>query len=232
MILLPSTTPPAKALTSLDHRIEAAIGHSVDRLWKYHDRGLLDEPLSRLAAAHRALSDAERGVTFYRVLLERLASGELAVDQALFTRIDRTVAQLKDATTTRDTRQDHAVAALEPLEAAVPARATAGGVDLIAHEFAALLAISQGAKLHQHLQTGRMSVVTASGVRVAHPVFQRLEEAELVVRDTSHPLHAGQPVSLTDSGRTTVTGTGRPPAATATPAPRVGSWPAASTRSR
>lgn len=229
---MPSITPPTRALTSLDHRVEAAIGHSVDLLWKHQDRGLLDEPLSRLAEAHRALSDAERGVTFYRVLLQRLASGELPVDRDLFKRIDRTVAQLKDATATRDACRDHAVAVLEPLEAAAPARATAGGVDLIAHEFAALLAISQGAKLHQHLQTGRMSVVTASGVRVAHPVFQRLEEARLVVRDTSHPLHAGQPVSLTDSGRTTVTATGRPPAATATPALRVGSWPAASTRSR
>lgn len=230
MISLPSITPPAKALTSLDHRVEAATGHSIDRLWTYQDRGLLDEPLSRLAEAHRSLADAERGVTFYRVLLQRLASGELAVDQDLFTRIDRTVAQLKDATATRDSCQDLAVAVLEPLEAANPVAAEAGA-ELIAHEFAALLAISQGAKLHQHLQTGRMSVVTASGVRVAHPVFQRLEEAGLVVRDTSRPLHAGQPVSLTDSGRTTVTGAARP-AATAAPAPRMGSWPAAPTRTR
>ncbi|MFF3088669.1 hypothetical protein ACFVRB_27015 [Streptomyces nojiriensis] len=225
MILLPSITPSAKALTSLDHRIEAAIGHSINRLWKYHDRGLLDEPLSRLAEAHRTLSDAERGVTFYRVLLQRLASGELPVDEALFARIDRTIAHLKDATVTRDARQDHAVAVLEPLEASAPARATAAGADLIAHEFAALLAISQGAKLHQHLQTGRMSVVTASGVRVAHPVFQRLEDAGLVIRDVSHPLHAGQPVLLTDSGRATVTGTTRAPATTAAPAPQAGSWP-------
>lgn len=231
MIPLPSITPQAKALTSLDRRVEVAIGHTIDDLWTYHDRGLLDEPLSRLAEAHRSLSDAERGVTFYRVLLQRLASGELPFDQDLFTRIDRTVAQLKDATAERDTRQDQAVAVLEPLEAAHPAASVTAGADLIAHEFAALLAISQGAKLHQHLQTGRMSVVTASGVRVAHPVFQRLEEAGLVVRDTSRPLHAGQPVSLTESGRTTVTGTARP-SVSAAPAPRVGSWPAPSPRSR
>ncbi|WP_405421476.1 hypothetical protein [Streptomyces erythrochromogenes] len=228
---MPPTTPPTKALTSLDHRVEAVIGDSVDRLWKHHDSGLLDEPLTRLAEAHRALSSAERDVTFYRVLLHRLASGELPVDQHLFVRIDRTIAQLKDATTTRDSRQARAVTVLEGLEAAAPARATAHGADLTAHEFAALLAISQGAKLHQHLQTERMSVVTASGVRVAHPLYQCLEDARLVVRDTSRPVHAGQPISLTDTGRTTLTGTARPPAA-ATPAPRAGSWPVASVRFR
>ncbi|MFJ7589496.1 hypothetical protein ACIQZO_19370 [Streptomyces sp. NPDC097617] len=199
-------------------------------MWKHHDRGLLDEPLHRLAEAHRSLAEAETGVTFYRVLLGRLASGELAVDQALFIRIDRTVAQLKDATAIRDARHDVMVAGLEPLEAANP-RVAATGADLLASEFAALLAISQGAKLHQHLQTGRLAVVTGSGVRVPHPVFQRLEEAELVVRDTSHPLHAGQPVSLTDSGRTTLTGPARP-AAAVVPPPRVGSWPAPPARSR
>ncbi|WP_328971536.1 hypothetical protein [Streptomyces sp. NBC_00239] len=221
-----------KALTSLDHRVEVAVGYSVDLLWAHHDRGLLDGPLTHLAEAHRALSNAERDVTFYRVLLQRLASGELQVDQHLFARIDRTVTQLKDAVAIRDTRQAEALAGLESLEAAAPVRITAEGKDLLAHEFAALLAISQGARLHQHLQTGRMSVVTASGVRVAHPLYQRLEEAHLVARDTSHPLHAGQPISLTDAGRTTLTGTSRPPAATPTSAPRVGSWPATSGRSR
>ncbi|MER5567189.1 hypothetical protein ABT083_13395 [Streptomyces goshikiensis] len=209
-----------------------AVGHSVDRLWAHHDRGLLDEPLTRLVEAHRALSNAERDVTFYRVLLQRLASGDLPVDQHLFARIDRTVSQLKDAVGTRDARQGDALAELESLEAAAPVRAMAEGKDLIAHEFAALLAISQGAKVHEHLQTGRTSVVTASGVRLAPSVLQRLEGAGLVARDTSHPLHAGQPISLTDAGRTTLTGTARPPAATPTSAPRVGSWPAASGQSR
>ncbi|MCY0942369.1 hypothetical protein [Streptomyces antarcticus] len=226
---MPPSKPP-KVLTDLDHRVEAVTGHTIDRLWKHQDRGLLDEPLHRLAEAHRSLADAETGVTFYRVLLERLASGELAVDQALFVRIDRTVGQLKDATAIRDACQEVMVAALEPLEAAKP-RVAATGADLLASEFAALLAISQGAKLHQHLQTGRLSVVTGANVRVPHPVLQRLEEAELVVRDTSHPLHAGQPVSLTDSGRTTLTGPARL-AAAVVPPPRVGSWPAPPARSR
>ncbi|MCY0933811.1 hypothetical protein [Streptomyces sp. H34-S4] len=232
MLSLPSTTPPANAPTSIDHRVETVTGHDIDSLWTYLDRGLLDEPLRRLAEAHRALSDAERGVTFNRTRLQRLASGDLPFDQGLFTRIERTVAQLKDATGTRDIRQGQAVAVLEALEAAAPARATRQGADLLAHEFAALLAISQGAKLHQNLQTGRMSVVTASGVRVAHPLYQRLEDARLVARDSSRPLHAGQPISLTDSGRTTLTGTARPPVTTATPAPRAGSWPVAPTRPR
>ncbi|MER6516663.1 hypothetical protein ABT246_07300 [Streptomyces sp. NPDC001553] len=232
MLSLPSTTQPANAPTGIDHRVATVTGHDIDSLWTYHDRGLLDEPLRRLAEAHRALSDAERGVTFNLTRLQRLASGDLPFDQALFTRIERTVAQLKDATATRDIRQDHALAVLEALEAAAPAPAARQRADLLAHEFAALLAISQGAKLHQNLQTGRLSVVTASGVRVAHPLYQRLEDACLVARDTSHPLHAGQPISLTDTGRTTLTGATRPPAATAAPAPRAGSWPATPARSR
>ncbi|MCX5278403.1 hypothetical protein [Streptomyces virginiae] len=232
MTTLSSTPPSARAPTGLDYRVEAITGHDIDSLWTYHDRGLLDEPLRRLTEAHRTLSDAERGVTFNQTLLQRLASGDLPLDQGLFARIERTVAHLKAAAATRDTRQDHALAVLEALEAAAPTRATRQGADLLAHEFAALLALSQGAKLHQNLQTGRLSVVTASGVRVAHPLYQRLEDALLVARDASHPLHAGQPISLTDIGRITLTGTPRPPAATATPASRAGAWPAAPARSR
>lgn len=171
-------------------------------------------------------------MTFNQNRLQHLASGDLPFEQALFTRIERTVAQLKDAAATRDTRHGHALSVLEALEAAAPARDMRQSADLLAHEFAALLAISQGAKLHQNLQTGRMSVVTASGARVAHPLYQRLEDARLVTRDASHPLHAGQPISLTDTGRTTLTGTTRRPAATATPVPRAGAWPAAPARSR
>ncbi|MEV6730702.1 hypothetical protein [Streptomyces sp. NPDC051364] len=232
MTSLPFTPPSARAPTGLDHRVEAITGHDLDSLWTYHDRGLLDEPLRRLTEAHRTLSDAERGVTFNQTLLQRLASGDLPLDQGLFTRIERTVAQLKDVAATRDIRQGHALAVLEALEAAAPARATRQGADLLAHEFAALLAISQGAKLHQNLQTGRLSVVTASGVRVAHPLYQRLEDARLVARDASHPLHAGQPILLSDTGRTALTGTTRQPAATANPAPRAGAWPATPARSR
>ncbi|MFJ5546716.1 hypothetical protein [Streptomyces sp. NPDC093225] len=226
MTVLPSATPPAKSLTDLDHRIEAAVGYNIDHLWKHHDRGLLDEPLSRLAEAHRGLSDAERGVTFHRVLLHRLASGEIPMDQRLITRIERVVGQLKATTETRDARQAQAVAALEPVEAAAPAPTALEGPELTAPEFAALLAISQGANLHQHLQTGRLSVITASTTRLPHTVFQRLEAAGLVTRDTSRPIHAGQPISLSEEGRTTVTGGARrDPVPTAVAAPSVGSWP-------
>lgn len=41
---MPRNTPVTKALTQLDHRIEAAVGHSLDRLWQHRDRNLLDEP--------------------------------------------------------------------------------------------------------------------------------------------------------------------------------------------
>ncbi|MFJ2875862.1 hypothetical protein [Streptomyces sp. NPDC087298] len=41
-------------------------------------------------------------MTFYRVLLHRLSSGEFPVDGALFERIDRTVEQLEQAADVRD----------------------------------------------------------------------------------------------------------------------------------
>ena len=66
---------------------------------------------------------------------------------------------------------------------------------------AALLAIAGGAKLYEHLLTVRMSVTAASGTRIPPTKLWRLEDAGLVVRDTGHPVHAGQPVALTDAGR-------------------------------
>jgi DNA-binding MarR family transcriptional regulator len=44
-------------------------------------------------------------------------------------------------------------------------------------------------------------VTASSGTRIPYPQMQQLERAGLIVRDTSHPVHAGQPVSLTDAGR-------------------------------
>ncbi|MFD4119158.1 hypothetical protein ACFWSJ_37670 [Streptomyces niveus] len=216
---------PQKALTDLDHRIEAAVGRSVDALWEQCDDGLLDETHTRLVEAHRALVQAVIGVTFHRTLLHRLTEGEFPVDQALFERIDRTVAQLEEAAGIRDERQKATVAALESVEADAP-RANPAGVELSAPDFAALLAIARGAHLRQHLLTNQLSVVTASGTRIPPSVLDRLERAGLVERDTSHRVIAGQPVTLTDPGRTTLTSR-RPAIAAATaPAPRAGAWPA------
>ncbi|MFJ9033647.1 hypothetical protein ACIRQP_35115 [Streptomyces sp. NPDC102274] len=226
---MPSTPAQAqKALTSLDHRIEAAVGHSIDTLWKQRDREILDEPRARLVDAHRDLVQAETSVTFYRTLLHRLASGEYPVDAALFTRIDRTVGQLEEAAATRDEREAKVRTALDPVEAAATTQTTHGDVQLSAPDFAALLAIARGANLHQHLLTGRLSLVTASGERLVPSTLDRLETAGLVERDTSHPLHAGQPVTLTDAGRTTLSGSRRPGTAAPAPAQRAGAWPAAS----
>ncbi|MDW4906755.1 hypothetical protein RB628_15745 [Streptomyces sp. ADMS] len=224
----PAPAPAKKALTVLDHRIEAAVGHSIDQLWQHRDRDLLDEPRSRLVDAHRTLVQAEHGVTFYRVQLQRLASGEFAVDQVLFSRINRTVATLEEAAATRDEREQQVVAALEPIEAAVRSGGTGPAAELPAPDHAALLAIAQGAKLREHLLTQRLSVVTASGTRLAYSQFQRLEAAGLVVRDDSHPLHAGQPVTLTDAGRALLASPRRPATPTAPPAQRPGTWPASS----
>ncbi|CCA58925.1 hypothetical protein SVEN_5639 [Streptomyces venezuelae ATCC 10712] len=225
-----TATPVRKALTSLDHRVELAVGYTVDRLWSDHDRGLLDEQIESVAAAHRSLSSAEQSVTFYRVLLQRLASGEYPMDSALFDRIDRTVKQLQEAVRIRGARETELSDVLEPVEADA-ARTPAGHTDLKAHDIALLLAIGQGAKLREHLLTQRLSVVTASGTRIGQHDFARLETAGLVHRDTNHPLHAGQPVALTDAGRAALAA--RPSSrVTSRPAPRPGAWPDAATRTR
>lgn len=223
-----SVTPPTsakKVLTNLDHRIEAAAGHSIDQLWEHRDRDLLDEPRAQLVDAHRRLVRAVTDTTFYRVLLARLSSGEFSVDEALFARIARTVDQLKEAAAERDRREAEVVSALEPLETLDRAHAPADAGELSAPDFAALLAIAQDAKLHEHLLTQRLSVVTASGARITHSQLLRLEDAGLVVRDTAHPLHAGQPVTLTDAGRAALTGP-RGTSTAAAPAQRSGTWPA------
>ncbi|MGW4204205.1 hypothetical protein [Streptomyces sp. NPDC004726] len=188
-----------KSVTALDHRIELAVGCSVDNLWGQRDRGLLDEPLTALVDAHRALARAETGVTFHHVLLHRLASGEYPVDAALLARIDRTV----DAPSVT-------------------------AAELSPQDQAALLAIAQGARLREHLLTQRVSVVTASGTWTGSETFRRLESDGLVERDTTRPLHAGQPVTLTGAGRAALSA---PPPSTA-PAQRADTWPAPAARSR
>ncbi|MET9872839.1 hypothetical protein ABZZ16_43425 [Streptomyces sp. NPDC006386] len=196
----PQPAPSARrAVTQLDHRIEAATGHDIDTLWAYRDRGALDEPHAQLVDRHRTLANAQIGVTFYLKLLNRLTSGEFPVDGALFVRIDRTVDQLEEATDVRDAAAERVLAALEPIETA--AASTPDGPPLSTDDRAALLAIAGGAKLHEHLLTGRASVTASSGTRIPYPQMQQLERAGLIVRDASHPVHAGQPVSLTDAGR-------------------------------
>lgn len=196
----PAPPPARRAVSPLDHRIEAVTGHDIDTLWAYRDRGVLDKPHAQLVDQHRELAKTQTGVTFYLRLLHRLSSGEFDVDDALFTRIDRTVDQLEDATGARDAAARKVLAALEPVEAAAAASAP-GAKPLSTDDQAAMLAIAGGAKLYEHLLTGRMSVTTASGTRIPHTMLQRLEDAGLVVRDTGHPVHAGQPVALTDAGR-------------------------------
>ncbi|ALO96716.1 hypothetical protein SHL15_5652 [Streptomyces hygroscopicus subsp. limoneus] len=224
---MPCNAPVKKALTQLDHRIEAAVGHSIDRLWQHRDRDLLDEQHAHLVDAHRALVQAETNVTFYRSQLHSLSSGEYPVDGALFERIGWTVGLLEEAARTRDQRQAQAVAALEPVETAARDNAPRDVPNLPAPDVAALLAITQGAKLHQNLLTQQLYVVTASGTRIPYSQLQRLEEDRLVVRDTSDPVTAGQPVTLTDTGRAALTAPRSPKAPSTAPVPRPGTWPAA-----
>ncbi|MGW1817024.1 hypothetical protein ACWCQM_26065 [Streptomyces sp. NPDC002125] len=206
----PAPTPVRRAVSPLDHRVEAATGHDIDTLWAYRDRGVLDEPHAHLVDRHRELAKAQTGVVFYLKLLNRLSSGEFDVDGALLTRIDRTVDHLEEATDTRDAAARTVRAALEPIEAAATASAQ-GPSPLSTDDHAALLAIAGGAKLYEHLLTGRISATAASGTRIPHARLQQLEDAGLVIRDTSHPLHAGQPVALTDTGRATLFAARRTP---------------------
>ncbi|KFG10104.1 MULTISPECIES: hypothetical protein [Streptomyces] len=196
----PTPAPARRAVSPLDHRLEAVTGHTIDTLWAYRDRGVLDEPHAHLVDQHRELAKTQTGVTFYLRLLNRLSSGEFDVDDALFTRIDRTVDQLEEATGARDAAARKVVAALEPVEAAAAA-SMPGANPLSTDDQAALLTIAGGAKLYEHLLTGRLSVTAASGTRIPHAKLQQLENAGLVIRDTGHPVHAGQPVALTDAGR-------------------------------
>lgn len=220
----PTPTSARRTVSPLDHRLEAVTGHDIDTLWAYRDRDVLDEPHAHLVDLHRELAKAQTGITFYLRLLNRLSSGEFDVDDALFTRIDRTVDQLEEATDARDAAARKVRAALEPIEAAAAASAP-DAKQLSTDDQAALLAIAGGAKLYEHLLTGRMSVTAATGTRIPHAKLQRLEDADLVVRDTDHPVHAGQPVAVTDAGRAALFAARRTPT---TQAPKVPARPGAS----
>ncbi|MFD8811339.1 hypothetical protein ACFV23_07590 [Streptomyces sp. NPDC059627] len=210
-------TPTRRAISPLDHHLEAATGHDIDTLWVYRDRGVLDSQHALLVDRHRDLVETQTSVVFYLRLLNRLTSGEFDVDGALFARIERTLDQLKEAAAGRDAAAREVLAALEPIEAAA-ASTEPDAQPLSTDDQAALLAIAGGAKLYEHLLTGRMSVAAASGTRISHAKLRRLEDAGLVALDTSHPVHAGQPVALTDAGRAALFAVRRTPT---TQAPKV-----------
>ncbi|MCX5395618.1 hypothetical protein [Streptomyces sp. NBC_00102] len=228
----PAPTPARRAVSPLDHRLEAATGHDLDTLWAYRDRGVLDEQHTVLVDRHRHLAQAQTGVVFFLRLLNRLSSGEFDIDTALFARIDRTVDQLEEAADARDAAAQEVLLALEPIEAAATSQAP-DTRELSTGDQAALLAIAGGAKLYEHLLTGRMSVTAASGTRIPHAELRRLEDAGLVTRDTTHPVHAGQPVTLTDAGRAALFASRRAPSTQAPKAPaRPGASPSTATRRR
>ncbi|MEV0478280.1 hypothetical protein, partial [Streptomyces prunicolor] len=143
-----SPAPDRRAVSPLDHRIEAVTGHDIDTLWAYRDRGVLDKPHAQLVDQHRELAKTQTGVTFYLRLLHRLSSGQFDVDDALLARIDRTVDQLEDATDARDAAARKVLAALEPVEAAATASAP-GAKPLSTDDQAAMLSIAGGATARQ-----------------------------------------------------------------------------------
>ncbi|MGW6706223.1 hypothetical protein ACWGDE_15200 [Streptomyces sp. NPDC054956] len=211
--------------TALDAAIEQVVG---DLTVLHHDhlRGLLMAERAALAAVHRELMNAEGAVAYHRNVLKRLSSGSYPVDTPLLDRLRRTVHDLAQATAARDRLQEGVAAALEAVKAAAPALVPADD-ELTAHDFAALLSLAGGGTMREHLLTHRVSVRTVQGRLIDLPAFQRLESHGLVTRDTSRALTVGQPVALTDTGRTALLGTRRPPAmATPLPARPAGAWPA------
>lgn len=212
--------------TALDTAIEQVVG---DLAVLHHDhlRGLLLAERAALAAVHRELVTAEGAVAYHRNALKRLSSGSYPVDTPLLDRLRRTVHDLAQATAARDRLQEGVAAALEAVKAAGPAPAPADD-ELTPRDFAALLSLAGGGTIREHLLTHRVSVRTVQGRLVDLPAFQRLEAHGLVTRDTSRALTVGQPVTLTDTGRTALLGTRRPPAMnTPVPARPAGAWPAA-----
>ncbi|WP_368406428.1 hypothetical protein [Streptomyces sp. CC77] len=125
----PEPPPPAdrRAVSPLDHRIEAVTGHDVDTLWAFRDRGVLDEPHAHLVDQHCELARTQISVTFYLTLLNRLTSGEFPVDTAWFERVDRTVDQMEEAADARDAAARRVLAVLEPVEDAAAASACGEG---------------------------------------------------------------------------------------------------------
>ncbi|MCY0932553.1 hypothetical protein OTB20_41835 [Streptomyces sp. H27-H1] len=195
--------------TGIDDRIETVTGRSIEALWQLDDSKLLAEPVSSLVHAHRALAKAQSALVFNRVQIQRLTSGQFEIDGSVLTRIDRGLVQLKESVATRDLLLSEALTLLAPLEkdALRPTRSL--GDEISPPDFARLLAMARGAKLHENIMTRRVSVATATGVKVDQYDFERLEGAGLVTRDTSHPLHAGQPVHVTDLGRSVLAGSRR-----------------------
>lgn len=222
-ILPPAVAPP----TALDDRIHAVTGYSAQQLQRHHADGLLPPDLTALAEAHRDLAGEEADVAYHLGRLHRLSGGQVLADAALLERLARVMRHLADAVTRRDASLDAAAAVLAPLEKAAHSRHEGELPDLTARDFAHLLDLARGARLHQHLVTQRLSVVTASGTRLPFPALQRLEKAGLVEVDRAHPLHAGQPVALTGLGRRALAG--RSPAPTAPPCVGV-PFPAAARR--
>jgi hypothetical protein len=211
--------------TALDTAVEQVVG-DLTVLHHDHIRGLLPAQRAALAAVHQELVTAESAVAYQRNVLMRLSSGSYPVDTSLLDRLRRTVHELAQATAARDRLQEGVAAALEAVKAAAPAPAPADE-ELTPHDFATLLSLAGGGTMREHLLTHRVSVRTVQGRLVELPAFQRLEAHGLVNRDTSRALTVGQLVTLTDTGRTALLGTRRPPAmATPVPARPAGAWPA------
>ncbi|MFI5804404.1 hypothetical protein [Streptomyces sp. NPDC051561] len=163
------------------------------------------------------LASAEVDVAFHRGRLARLFNDQNPLDDAAFALVERTLGHLKQATSLRENHRAETAARLEEVERLTPRPERAELPELSPPDFAALLAISQGATLRQNLLTQRTYARTGFGT-IGQFVVEFLEGEGLVERDTSHPLQAGQPLTVTPTGREVLSGKRRPVPPAARPA--------------
>ncbi|MEU2231242.1 hypothetical protein [Streptomyces vietnamensis] len=219
-----TAAPRTAAPTALDGPIEQTVG-DLAGLHHDHHAGLLSEDRAALASAHRDLGVAETAVAYHRNVLMQLSSGAHVVDGALLERMRRTLRDLAQAVADRDEKHARAAVALERVRASAPPT-PAISTELTAHDLAALLSLAAGGTVREHLHTHRVSVRTTQGCLVDYIAFQRLEHHGLVARDASRDLIVGQPVTLTDAGRSTLVGfRHHAPQEPAVPARTAGAWP-------
>jgi hypothetical protein len=223
----PDSTSPGTTPTAFDQRIEDTCGHSLSTLREYRNLSLLTDAKARIVDAHHALCAAERSLTYQRRRLHRLLADDVRIEEPTLVRIRRALGALEQASALREACESAVRRELRAAEHAAEQRQPQLA-RLSRQDFAALLAIARGATLRENILTQRLSVSTAAGSRIPYAVLQRLERAGLVTRDDSHPLHAGQPLTVTAAGRSALSGTRRPETTVnpGVPAPsRPGAWP-------
>ncbi|MFI7337108.1 hypothetical protein ACIBUY_04110 [Streptomyces sp. NPDC050085] len=213
------TSGPDRTETRFDRQIEQATGLQVLDLWEFDELGLLTQPASAVAAAHRQLAQAEGVVAWHQRRLHRLTAADRVLTPTLMDRLHHYLTSLHDAITDRDRLAAQVADRLEALKTAEPPTPRSAA-ELAPRQIAVLLAVARGAMVVEHLVTQRLSIRTRAGQRIRWHDVEDLEQRGLLVRDPSRPPHIGQPLTLTDRGRDALTHRNTPTHRTTPPPPR------------